>query len=79
MSVETEDHELSEAEHRRKLVMKRLESLMQSNPQLYYEATTTVARAVHADIQIDENLEQLEREAVIGLSVRDIEFILAFK
>lgn len=79
MSNEVEDQELGKAELRRKLVMKRLEMLMQSNPQLYYEATTAVARAVHADITGDHNFEEAEKNAVSGLSVRDIEIILAFR
>ena len=79
MSVETEEQELSEAERKRKLVKKRLDSLMQSNPQLYYEATAAVARAVHFDIQNDENSEDDNHVALAGLSVRDIEMILAFR
>lgn len=79
MSVETEELEIGEAERRRKLVKKRLDSLMQSNPQLYYEATPVVARAVHGNFQNDDGLDDRDRAAVIGLSVRDIEVILAFK
>ena len=79
MSVEIEKEELCEAERRRKLVRKRLESLMQTNSQLYYEATPVVARAVHDDFQSDKSLGESDRAAVDGLSVRDIEVILAFK
>ncbi len=79
MNVEIEKEELGEAERRRKLVRKRLESLMQTNSQLYYEATPVVARAVHDDFQSDKSLEESDRAAVDGLSVRDIEVILAFK
>lgn len=79
MNVETEEQELGQAERRRKLVKKRLESLMQSNPQLYYEATPVVARAVYEDFQSDENVLEPDRTAIVGLSVRDIEIILAFR
>ena len=79
MSLETEQPELSETEQRRKLVKKRLDSLMQSNPQLYYEATAAIARAVHTDIQNDENSEDANHIALAGLTVREIEMILAFR
>ena len=79
MNVDTEEQELGQAERRRKLVKKRLESLMQSNPQLYYEATPVVARAVYEDFQSEENVSGLDQLAIAELSVRDIEIILAFR
>ena len=79
MTVETEDQEQGEAELRRKLVMKRLETLMQSNPQLYYEPTSTVARTLCEDIKNDDNLGDAGSAAVSGLTARDIEIILAFR
>lgn len=79
MSVENENPELSDADRRRKLVMRQLDSLINSNPQLYYEATAAVARAVHLDLQNNESLTEDETKALAGLSARDIEIILAYK
>lgn len=79
MSVEKENPELSDADRRRKLVKRQLDSLINSNPQLYYEATAAVARAVHQDLQNNESLTEDESKALAGLSARDIEIILAYK
>ena len=71
--------EITQAERRRRVVKRSLEALMRSDPQLYYRPTSDVARAIHDDIGDRGGLSAEDREAVKGLSTRDIELILAYR
>lgn len=76
----TDKTEITQAERRRDVVKRSLEALMRSNPQLYYQPTAEVARAIHEDIENgSDGLSAEDREAVKKLSARDIEVILAFR
>lgn len=72
--------EITQAERRRDVVRRSLDALMRSNPQLYYQPTADVARAIHEGIaKGGEGLSAEDRAAVKTLSARDIEVILAFR
>ena len=71
--------EITPAEHRRRVVRRSLDALMHSHPQLYYQSTAEVARAVHEGIGNASRLSVEGRAAVKRLSPRGIEVILAFR
>ena len=76
----TEQPDVTPAERRRDVVKRTLDALMRSDPQLYYRPTADVARAIHESIgNGGDALSAPERDAVKGLSARDIEVILAFR
>jgi len=79
MNENTDELDIDPAEHRRKLVKQRLESLIRSSPQLYYEATSVVARALHEDIQSEPDAGDSDNEILAKMTVREIELVLAFK
>lgn len=79
MNSHSEEYQPTTAEKRKTIVTRQLNGLIKSNPGLYYEPTTTVARAVHEAIQGSTELSEEEHKTVGQLSVRDIELIFAFR
>jgi hypothetical protein len=79
MDSHSAENQPTAAEKRKAIVTRQLNTLIKSNPGLYYEPTTTVARAVHEAIQSSTELSEEEHKVVGQLSVRDIELIFAFR
>ena len=75
----TGGHEAALHEHRRAIVHRCLQSLTETNPQLYYQSTSVIAREIHAAIRRGDSLDDEERDVVRRLDVRDIEMLLAFR
>jgi hypothetical protein len=75
----TDEHDnLTRTDRQRRVVTRCLEALADSDPDLYYQPTAVVARAVHAAIDTGCKDDQ-DRSAVKGLSAREIEVLLAFR
>ena len=66
-------------ERRRVIVQRCLQALMRTDPQLFYQPTSTIAREIHAAARRPDALDDEEREALEPLTVRDIEMLLAFR
>ena len=62
----------------RKIIDKFLEKVMQQNPDLYYSATTDVARMIHKEIKENINRLPIEEQVLVKkITTRDIEIILS--
>ncbi|MEL6641157.1 MAG: hypothetical protein AAFP98_07570 [Pseudomonadota bacterium] len=57
--------------------MRLLNELSRSRPDLYYQATSEIARQIEDYIQADAGLNGEERALLAPLSARDIEVVLS--
>lgn len=67
------------AQQRRRLIQRRLNDLMQDNPDLYYLPTVDVARAIHDSLQHTGRLSIDDQLLVHQLTVHDIQIILSHR
>jgi len=65
------------AQKQKKLLQRLVEELSKTNPELYYQATSQIARELKTHIDHGASLNQEERELLQQLSQRDIEVILS--
>ena len=65
------------AQKQRKLLQRLVEVLSKTNPDLYYQPTSLIARQVKTHIEAGENLINEERELLQSLTQRDIEVLLS--
>lgn len=65
------------SQKQKKLLQRLVGELSKSNPELYYQATSEVARALKLHIDGEAKLFQEERELLQVLSQRDIEVLLS--
>ncbi len=65
------------AQKQRKLLQRLVEELSKTNPELYYQPTSQIARQLKIHIDAGGNLIHEERELLQVLSQRDIEVLLS--
>ena len=66
-----------ESARQKKLLQRLVEALSTAQPDLYYQATSTIAVLLEAHIQRGAGLSLEERELLQPLSKRDIEALLS--
>ncbi|WP_428527971.1 hypothetical protein [Roseibium sp.] len=66
-----------DAEKRKKLIVRLLEDLSSSNPDLYYQPTSQVAIQIKQNIDDGTNLNNDDRALLLPLTLRDIEVLLS--
>lgn len=66
-----------DGEKRKKLLQRLLQELSRARPDLYYQATSEVARQMQAYIKDEAPLNGEERALVAHLEPRDIEVLLS--
>lgn len=66
-----------DSERQKKLLQRLVEELSRTQPDLYYQATSTIALLLEAHIQRGAGLSLEERELLHPLRKRDIEILLS--
>lgn len=65
------------AQKQRKLLQRLVEDLSKTNPELYYQSTTQIARELAEHIDDGKSLSHEERELLKTLDQRGIEMLLS--